>query len=188
MNTSSLILHPDDALTRACVDRGCRTFADAASLIAALPYRRNTDRQSILAPLTESCGTCSTKHMFLYALATANGFNEHMQLCIGVYRMHAGNTPGVGDVLRSFGLQEIPEAHCYLRIGDQIADHTSARFSLPFVPDLMEEHVLRDTHDLLRRKEQLHKNAIARWAEEVQLDHTPEQLWTIREACIAALS
>ena len=61
-------------------------------------------------------------------LAVENGV-ETISLCIGIYKMNALNTKGIGDVLKTYKLKYIPEAHTYLKYKDTIFDFTSTNAS-----------------------------------------------------------
>lgn len=92
---------------------GIHDFAGAARHVRALPYGRIADRQKLWLVLEERRGSCTTKHALLAELAREQGI--HVHLTLGIYEMNERNTPGVGQVLSPYGLEYIPEAHCYLR-------------------------------------------------------------------------
>jgi hypothetical protein len=91
---------------------GIGTFHAAAAHVRDLPYRRPRAGGDPLAVLTEGCGTCSSKHALLAAVAGEQGVVE-LELVLGLYEMREENTPGVAPVLEAYGLAS--EAHCYLR-------------------------------------------------------------------------
>jgi len=91
--------------------------------IKALPYGRNSDRSDYSLILKEQKGTCSTKHAYVKHIALKNSWDE-VKLFIGIYMMKEKNTPGVGTVLKKYDLTEIPEAHTYLKIEEQVIDIT----------------------------------------------------------------
>ncbi|MDQ4127000.1 MAG: hypothetical protein M3151_03470, partial [Actinomycetota bacterium] len=91
---------------------GARDYHAAARHVRRLPYGRNSDRADYGLVLEEGRGTCSTKHALLAALARDYGLPVELRL--GVYEMDGRNTPGVGPVLARYGLDGVPEAHCYL--------------------------------------------------------------------------
>ena len=81
---------------------GAHDFAAAAVHVLQLPYGRVTDRSKFWLVLDEGRGTCTTKHATLAALAREQGID--VQLMLGIYEMSERNTPGVGPVLRAYGL------------------------------------------------------------------------------------
>lgn len=166
---------------------GITDFQQAAHFIRRLPYRRNSDKTNPLILFREACGTCSTKHATLLLLAVEQGCKK-VVLCMSIFRMNGNNTPLVRPVLDRYQLPFMPEAHNYLRISGTILDctgtHTSAN---DFEPELMEEFVI-EPDQIGVFKVQYHKAFIQKWREQASLSYSPEALWEIREACIAALS
>ncbi|SJL84730.1 hypothetical protein [Vibrio palustris] len=160
-------------------------FLSLAEYVRQLPYGRPSDSGDFLSVLNELRGTCSFKHRLLAAVAHEC---EHMEveLVVGLYAMSEQNTPGVGVVLDRAGFASIPEAHCYLRLGNQRHDFTgvSAGSSSPF-DALLSEHVMYPEH-LTEEKKSLHQEAIRKWAS--HNDQSFEDAWALREACIQALA
>lgn len=159
-------------------------FLNLAEYVRQLPYRRPTDFGDFLSVLKEQRGTCSFKHRLLAAVAHECGHLE-VQLVVGLYSMSEQNTPGVGVVLDDAGFDSIPEAHCYLRLGNQRHDFTgvSAGSSSPF-DALLSEHAINPEH-LTEEKKFLHQEAIRKWAS--HNGQSFEDAWELREACIQAL-
>lgn len=164
---------------------GWPTFWAAAAYVRDLPYARPLATDA-LAVLREGRGTCSTKHALLAELAHAHG-RDDVDLAVGIFMMCDANTPGVGAVLARFGLETVPEAHCWLRVGrDHRVDLTglAAGEESPF-DALADERVVAPA-DLARWKRAYHHRAITEWAE--RWGFSAERVWTAREACIAALT
>lgn len=161
--------------------RGCRTLADAAAHLTALPYGRTTGSEPEQV-LLQARGTCSTKHA-LFAL-TCREAGEDVKLMIGFFPMAEDNTPGVGAVLQEAGLDAIWEAHCYIRTPDGPLDLTGLPSGETPV-HLADEAELEPTE--IARKAELHRKALAVWARREGLDQDLEDLWMLRERCIAAL-
>lgn len=163
-----------------------RTFAAAVRYVQGLPYGR-TIRPDYRLVLTESRGTCSSKHALLAALARENGLP--IELVLGVYEMTGTNTPGVGAELARHGLASIPEAHCYLRAGRGVIDVTMPGGS----PDTAEWHFLHEEiispEDVGAYKTAVHRRVLADWLH--RAGHARlglDAAWAVCEACIAALS
>jgi hypothetical protein len=138
-----------------------------------------------LSVLREHKGTCSSKHRLLAEVARDCGHPE-IELVVGIYAMSEANTPGVGAVLRAASCVSIPEAHCYLRVGVARFDFTGLAegHESPFA-SLLEEHVV-PPESLATAKPSLHRLALDRWAPTV--GRSPATAWSLREACIAALT
>ena len=174
-------LRPDGEVASGFAALGLNDFRAAARHVRDLPYGRNSDRSDYGLVLDEARGTCSTKHAILAVLA-----REHeapVELKLGIYLMNGRNTPGVGPVLSSYRLDDLPEAHCYLVYRGRPVDLTGAstgtakRF-------LYEETIEPD--QIGAHKAEAHRAFLRTWAIERGLD--PGFVWQSREECIAALS
>lgn len=165
--------------------RGFDRFLALAEHVRQLPYGRPSCAEDILAVLNEEQGTCSSKHCLLAAVAQECGHSE-VELVVGLYAMSDQNTPGVEAVLESAGLVSIPEAHCYLRLGDRRYDFTglSSGISSPF-DALLSEHRVPPA-ELPDVKARLHQDAVREWAMSHALPFA--DAWALREACIQALA
>lgn len=185
---------PDCALadagkvTGAFVSLGLKDFRAAARYVNALPYGRNRSRTDPLIVIREHRGTCSTKHALLARLA----LEQHLEiaLVIGIYRMTERNTPGVGRVLAAKGLEYVPEAHCYLRYLDDRIDVTREIAGVPAEPIahfLHEEEI--SPEQIGDYKIALHQRWMRDWIASAEAPRGLgfDELWKIREACIAAL-
>jgi hypothetical protein len=177
-------VRPGDPLCNAVIAAGFERLDALAAHVQSLPYRRPVRREHPLAVLHEGCGTCSSKHLLLARVAHASARHDVM-LTLGLYDMTEDNTPGVGEVLAGAGLDCLPEAHCYLTVDHQRLDFTGLpRGRRSVFSALTQEHY--PAPDLLyERKSQLHRQALARWAEQQGLD--AQGLWQVREACVEAL-
>ena len=183
---------PDPPLARSGPDSesllrvGCHTYQAAARYLHELPYGRNSDRSNYRLVMPESRGTCSTKHALLAAVAAEQGLR--VSLTIGIYDMSEANTPGVGEVLAVHGLHSIPEAHCYLTYRGKRVDVTRTGVS-PAVPITRFAHEWSiEPSQIGAYKLRLHRAYLARWlTEQRELRRTLDELWQIREACIASL-
>jgi hypothetical protein len=182
------VLRPLGPVTEDFAALGVATIRSAGRYLQELPYGRTVDRADFRAVIAEGRGTCSTKHALMASLAAEQGLP--LQLTLGVYLMSEANTHGVGLVLDPYGLDAAPEAHCYLiyrgvRIDVTRATRDSAEpigvftFEEPIEPEQIGPYKL-----------EVHKRAIRDW-----LENDPscprrmsfEEVWAIREACIAAL-
>ena len=102
--------------------------------------------------------------------------------------MGEANTPGVGAVLSRHGLSTIPEAHCYLTHKGRRIDVTRDVTPEQPIDRFLHEEPIAPAQ-IGDYKIALHRRVLAEW-----IARTPaarglglEEVWAIREACIAAL-
>lgn len=181
-------LHANAPASAALRNRGMHTFAEACALVKELAYARNSDKTNPLCVLDESRGTCSTKHALLKTLADENGHPE-IELVLGIFKMNAHNTPAVAATLAQHGLQEMPEAHNYLRFNGTRYDFTAPGFSPgKWEPDLLEEITITP-QQITTFKVDYHRAFLQRWLQtHPEIGYDINEFWFIREVCIAALS
>jgi hypothetical protein len=179
---------PAGPITAAFFRGGAPTYRAAARLVYRLPYGRTSSRDNPMAVLTEGRGTCSSKHALLAELAIEQCLP--LALMLGIYLMNERNTPGVGGVLARYGLADIPEAHCYLmdegvRI-DITRDITSGTEAIAAL--LYEQQIAPPQVGLY--KVRVHQEFLRNWLQAVDFGKswTFDQLWPVREECIAALA
>ena len=177
------------AVTAAFVGVAKTDLRSAAQYVARLPYCRNSDPENPLIVLIEQRGTCSTKHALLRRLAIEQGLP--IALVVGLYEMTGRNTPGIEPVLRRYGLDNLLEAHCYLRTGDKRIDVTkkpSKHRVEPIEHFLHEEEI--DLSQITRYKIGLHQKFLKEWiaGNDRLRGLSFKQVWSIREECIASLS
>jgi hypothetical protein len=169
--------------------RDVRDFRAAGHYLQALPYGRTTDRADFRAVLREGRGTCSTKHALLATLAAEQDIP--VVLTLGIYAMHDRNTPGVGTVLARHNLPSLPEAHCYIVHEGRRIDVTrsGAEATEPITELLYEEAIApAQIGDYKRNR---HQHFLKEWAKRGAAavnGRSFEDLWQIREDCIAALT
>jgi hypothetical protein len=179
-------LTADGPITRLFRAAGGHDFSGAAAHIQRLPYGRITDRSRFWLVLEEGRGTCTTKHATLAELAREQGVE--VQLMLGIYEMSEDNTPGVGRVLSAHGLSSIPEAHCYLRCQGERIDMTGVPAgATPIERFLYEEPITVD--QIGTYKNDLHRRFLRDWIDRTESvrGRGLDDVWRIREACIAAL-
>lgn len=181
-------IQPRSGVSQQFFERGITDFHSAVLHVGYLPYGTNSDRADYRLVVTEGVGTCSTKHALLAQLAMEQEVSG-IQLVVGIYEMNERNTPGVGAVLEGNGLDSLPEAHCYLMYEGERSDVTRLGVSgEPIAAFLKEVPILPE--QIGSYKQQLHRDALPGWiAQKGYASHLDaEQLWSIREACIRALS
>jgi hypothetical protein len=166
-------------------DHGLNTFTEACDYIKRLPYGRNKDKTRPLNVFSDGCGTCGTKHAVLKQLADENGF-AGLTLVIAICRMTPENSPLVRHVLRQYELAYLPEAHNYLKYKNSVVDMTAEK-PLAINNEMLQEIEI-EPHQITGYKVALHKEYIDNWRRENHIPYSLDELWEIREACIAAMS
>lgn len=165
---------------------GYTHFAGAAHFIKHLPYRRNINKNDILSVVKDGFGTCSTKHAVLAELIAEN--NQNIDLMLGIFKMDAHYSNAVGKVLAKYNLPYIPEAHNYLRYNQVRHDYTNPTSSPKDFEDKLITEKAIQTHQITDYKVRYHKEVLSKWIKEENLSYSLDEIWTIREECIAALS
>lgn len=166
---------------------GYHDFISASDYVKGLSYKRNANKEDQLCLFKDSGGTCSTKHAVLKNLAIENDFSK-MKLMLGIFLMNENNTPKIAKVLKKYNLDEMPEAHNYLRYQHQILDCTRKHSSAAdFVNDLVEE-VEIEPSQITNFKEQYHRDYLKKYLNQnPSIPYNLESFWKIREECIEAL-
>jgi len=184
----SVSLQPGGNFTAKFNALGLTDFRAAARYLHRLPYGRNSARADFKLVLSEGRGTCSTKHALLAQLAREQGISTNLTL--GIYEMTENNTPGVGKVLEKYKLTCLPEAHCYLTYDGMRIDITRSGHAPgePIDRFLYEETI--EPEQVGAYKVEFHKRFLRDWVakEGVASQRSWEELWQVREECIARLS
>ncbi len=180
-------LHSSDALTQEIRKNGIHNWDVLLSYIHSLPYGRNSNRTDVSLVLKEGKGSCSSKHGLLKTLADLNNISA-VQLMLGMYKMNADNTPGIGDALAASKLDYIPEAHCYLKIDGVRADFTSAQSNITLIEKSLLKEMEIQPSQIADFKVKWHKDYVRQWVLDENLELNFEQVWQIREDCIEHLS
>jgi hypothetical protein len=182
---SNFIITSNDTLSREVIENEILNFKDLVLFIKKLPYGRNSDRSDYSLVFKEQKGTCSTKHAYLSKIALENHFP--VTLYIGIYKMNGLNTNGIDDVLKTYQLDYIPEAHCYLKFENEILDCTRNVINdISFEESILyEENILPE--QIGEHKVTLHKNYLKKWISENSIPYNLQEIWQIRELCIASL-
>jgi hypothetical protein len=182
-------LKPAGPVTTEFCAQHIANFRSAGRYLHTLPYGRTANRADFGAVLREGRGTCSTKHALLAALAQEQALA--IVLTLGIYAMSERNTPGVGAVLTRYGLTFLPEAHCYLTYEEKRIDITRAGVETtePITEFLHEEAIIPE--QIGDYKVSLHRQFLQHWVNHnagIVRGWSFEEIWRIREECIAALA
>ena len=101
MNLPDFKISSTGGISREFLNGNILSFQDAAILVKELRYKRNKNKEDLLAVFSDNCGTCSTKHALLKKLADENGCNK-IKLILGIFKMNAENTPSVKKTLEKY--------------------------------------------------------------------------------------
>lgn len=77
-----------------------------------MPYGTNSNNEDSLILFEEGRGTCTTKHGAIARLAQEHNLPIHKHL--GFYRLNDEIVTGVNSLLAPYGLDFIPQIHCFL--------------------------------------------------------------------------
>ncbi len=161
-------------------------WEDIVTHIQHLPYGRNANRYDLSLAFKEQKGTCSSKHAFLAELANENNIDS-IQLVLGMYQMNSENT-NIGNTIANSGLDYIPEAHCYLKIDQKRLDITSSNSSFEKIQNVLLKEIEIRPKDVAEYKVAYHKKFLKKWLHTENIPLTFDDVWNIREQCIAFLS
>ncbi|MCA6364508.1 MAG: hypothetical protein IM638_15830 [Bacteroidetes bacterium] len=180
-------LTAEGPVTKAFLQAGVTRFTEAVNYVRKLRYNRISNRNNCLLVLTEQRGTCSSKHQLLALLAEENN-RPDIQLAELLFRMHEKNVPGTGEILFRHNLPYMPEAHNYLRAGNQIIDATSESVRIDYEGDKISEQIISPRRTT-EEKMAAHRLALDQWrcTDSLAAAYTLDQLYSIRESCIAAI-
>jgi len=187
MSLSKYTITEGNVLSDMLLSNGIHDLESLARYLKTLPYGRNANKTDLSLILTEGMGTCSSKHAFFKAVAMENNF-EDIKLVLSIFKMNGKNTPGIGNLILKANLDHIPEAHCYLKIENQVYDLTHPSSSFEKIKDdvMHEQFILPD--NIGQYKIDFHKAYISRWISENGILLTSQDIWRLREECIKALS
>ncbi|MEA5523687.1 hypothetical protein [Nodularia spumigena] len=94
------------------INHGISNFHQACNWVKNLPYGFNSNTENSLIIFAENCGTCTTKHGIIARLAEELGLDIHKTL--GFYRLNDEIITGVNKIIQPYGLDFIPQVHCFL--------------------------------------------------------------------------
>jgi len=89
-----------------------KTFWEACIYVHVLPYGYNSTTDHILILFKEGCGSCTTKHAVIAALAQELSIPVYKK--IGIYEMNEDIVTGTNQILDKYHLPYLPMIHCFL--------------------------------------------------------------------------
>lgn len=169
-----------------CIESGIRDFHTAGRFVSELTYKRNQHKNNILCVFEDKGGTCSTKHALLRKLALENSENG-VKLMLGLFKMDSDYAPPIKNTLRKYGLSYIPEAHNYLKIGDQYYDFTKPGSDYTDFKNNILSEIEIEYDQIDSVKISVHKEFLQNWLQKEKISYGLDEIWQIREKCIADL-
>jgi len=94
------------------LQQGLKTFHEACRWTKNLPYAANSNSEDSLILFEEGHGSCTNKHGAIARLAQEHSLPVHKNL--GFYRLNDEIVTGVNALLQPYGLDFIPQIHCFL--------------------------------------------------------------------------
>lgn len=161
-------------------------FGALLEKVKHIPYGRNSNRTDFSLVITENKGTCSSKHAFLKDFADKNNI-PNVDLIIGIYKMSESNTK-IGNILSKHQIDYIPEAHCYLKINDEVVDATNTHSDFSKIKNDILEEITINPNQVGDFKVAYHKAFLKDWIRKENIPFGFDEIWTIREKCIENLS
>ena len=105
------------------LQQGLKTFHEACYWTQNLPYGSNSNNEDSLILFEEGRGTCTTKHGAIARLAEEH--NLPIGKTLGFYRLNDEIVTGVNALLEPYGLDFIPQIHCFLAYENSRVDLTA---------------------------------------------------------------
>ncbi|MFK7113551.1 hypothetical protein V3468_03760 [Flavobacterium oreochromis] len=168
-------------------DHNISTWEELTAYVQKIPYGRNSARNDFSLVLIENKGSCSSKHALLKTLSSELN-RENTELVLGIFKMNGTNTPVIKEILEAHFIDYIPEAHCYLKINGLYQDYTNKDALYSKIKEDILSEVIIEPNQVIQYKIDYHQAFLRNWILETKQNKTFEEIWHIREKCIAKLS
>lgn len=187
MNIPNFKISSNEELSSIVLEKRISDFHSLCLFTRSLVYTRISDKADLSLTISENCGTCSSKHAFLKQVAIENN-QEEIKLIVGIFKMNKINTPIISDILNEANLEYIPEAHCYLKYNNERLDFTKEGIDVnTFKEDILIEKEI-NPNQVGKWKSDFQKTFIEDWLKENEMDYSLDEVWKVRERCIAKLA
>ena len=100
------------SISKKFIESGIDDFHHAFQWGKDLPYGYNSNHDDQLIIFEEKKGICTTKHGAIAMLAQEIGLDVHKML--GFYKLNEQIVSGTSKILDKYGLNYIPQIHCFL--------------------------------------------------------------------------
>lgn len=161
----NITLKLNGPVSQAYREQGVKTFHAACQWTQDLPYGHNSNNEDSLILFVEQKGTCTTKHGAIARLAAEHTLPVHKNL--GFYRLTDEIVTGVEALIAPYGLEFIPQIHCFLAYENCRVDLTAGNcngknqtiedydFVVPVAPDISRQQHQAIYRDYLERYGQI---------------------------------
>jgi len=105
-------INSSGSISKKFIESGMNDFHHACQWVKDLPYGYNSNHDDPLIIFEEKKGICTTKHGAIAMLAQEIGLDVHKML--GFYKLNEHIVSGTSKILDKYGLDYIPQIHCFL--------------------------------------------------------------------------
>jgi hypothetical protein len=106
-------IQPHGSVCKIFLEHEITSIQAACRYVKAMPYGPNSNNEDSLILFEENRGTCTTKHGAIARLAAELRLEIYKTL--GFYRLNDEIVTGVNAIIQPYGLNFIPQIHCFLR-------------------------------------------------------------------------
>ena len=103
---------PLGEMSRKFLELNISSFKDACLYVHKMDYGINTNMDDKMILFKEKCGSCTTKHAVIAALANELDIPLYKHVC--VYKFTEEITTGVDEILKKYEIPYVPMVHCFL--------------------------------------------------------------------------
>ncbi len=183
-NLPNPVLNSKGSISEAAQQLQLKDFHGVIEHIWNLRYYRVSESGRYDLVLPEGCGTCSTKHAALVALA--HELEESaVQLQLALFIINHKTFPKLRKIFKEHPTKSFLEAHCFIVYKEQYFDFTFKGNSPLHSAQIYGEPIQISVSDIGKNKEQWHRKEMLHWCNENELDFALH--WQLREACIQEL-
>ena len=115
-------ISPNGEISSQFYKRNLSSFQEACHWVKNLPYGSNSSNDDSLIIFEEAKATCTNKHGIISRLAAELDLKVYKNL--GFYRLNDEIVTGVSQILQPYGLEFIPQIHCFLEYENYRVDLT----------------------------------------------------------------
>lgn len=145
-------IQPQGLVSEKFLNLDIKTFWQACYWVKNLPYGFNLNNENSLILFEENRGTCITKHDIIARLAQELELEIYKNL--GFYQLNDDIVTGVNAILQAYGLNFIPQTHCFLEYGSYRVDLTEGNCNGKNKTIENYDFVIRVNPDLTEREEE----------------------------------
>lgn len=161
------------------------TLYAAIDHVYRLAYTPPSEPFNYKLVLSENCGTCSTKHALLAALAIE--LQLDLKLGLAIYNLTPDRFPMLSPILQKYKLAYIPESHNFLVYNNSYLDITfPRRCELLHRSDLIDFKLIKPNL-ITEYKANEYQKYMTTWLQQNASTITMDQFKDIHEQCLKQL-